>query len=424
MRITYLMINADVVCGGNRTVFGQVNGLIERGHDVRVLSLYGNKPFIPLKTKVINVPHFKDTVPSSDIVVAAFNVRALPLYHPKNEIPFHLVLVYETLYWPEDPSHQRICDLLYLSPINLLCNSKTLQELFKERLHRYAYWIPHGVNLEQFKPREGILSGPEKRVLMIYRSGATKGMEDGLNALRIVKNRCPEVEVVMVGSNEIDIPRGDFPFTFFFDPSQQMLSAIYSSCDIFILPSHLEGFPRTRLEAMACGVAVVTTDCLGGGEMIRDGETALVVPPRDPKAMAEAIIRLLKDESLRKRIAENGYKKAQEFTWERSIDALEDTFKRVEELKRKRSFEKMGRWEKVVATSPDDPWAHYQVGIELYKKGRRGDAEAEFKRAARLDPSFTLPQEAFSLLREGREDFPQDWESLEGSLVVQEKVIR
>jgi hypothetical protein len=279
------------------------------------------------------------------------------------------------------------------------------------------------VNLEQFKLKEGILSGPEKRVLMIYRSGAAKGMEDGLSALRMVKNRCPEVEVVMVGSNEIDIPRGDFPFTFFFDPPQEKLSAIYSSCDVFILPSHLEGFPRTRLEAMACKVAVVTTDCLGGGEMIQDGETALVVPPRDPKAMAEAIIRLLKDESLRKRIAEKGYEKAKEFTWERSIDALEDTFKRVEELKRKRSLDKMGRWEKVVATSPDDPWAHYQFGIELYKKGRRGDAETEFKRAARLDPSFTLPQEAFSLLREGREDFPQDWESLEGSLVVSEKVM-
>jgi glycosyltransferase involved in cell wall biosynthesis len=421
MKITYLMINADVVCGGNRTVFGQINGLIERGHDVRVLALYGNKPFIPLKTEVINVPQFEGMIPQSDIVVAAFNIRALPFYHPKREIPFYLCLIYESLY-SENSKHEELCDILYKAPMNLLCNSTWTQKVFKKKIHRHAYYVPDGIDVDLFKPKERLFNNDTKRVLMMYRGGRNKGLNWGLHALKIIKEKLPEVEVVMFGTDQL--PKVDFPYTFFYNPSQEDLPKIYLSCSVLLFPSILEGFGLPRLEAMWCGCAVVTTDCFGGREFCIDQETALIVPKRNPKKIAEGVIKVLEDEPLRMGLIRKGYEKAQKFTLERSIDTLEDVFKRVEELKRKRSLEKMGRWEKVVATSPDDPWAHYQFGIELYKKGRRGDAEAEFKRAARLDPSFTLPQEAFSLLREGREDFPQDWESLEGSLVVKEKVIR
>lgn len=415
MRITYLMVNANWVCGGNRTVFGQVNGLIERGYEVKLLALHGNSPFVPLKTEVINVLQFEGTIPPSDIVVVTFNIRALPLYHPKNEIPFYLVLIYESLY-DDDPNHQEICDLLYRSPINLLCNSETLQDVFGKRLHRQAHWIPHATDLKQFSPVEGILSNSKKRILMMYRGGANKGLEDGLVALKMIKERCPGVEIVMFGTDMI--PKADFPFTFFFNPPQERLSAIYSSCDVFILPSHLEGFPRPRLEAMACGVAVATTDCQGGMELAIDGETALVVPPKRPELLAKAAVKLIENDSLREKLARRGYEKAQEFNWKRSIDELEQVFVRVEELKIRRSFKELGEWEKVVAISPEDAWARYQLGIELCKKRSIEEAQREFEEAIRIDSSFQLPYEGLKILRSNQTTFPQDWSDLRKNLLV------
>ncbi|HUV37589.1 MAG TPA: glycosyltransferase family 4 protein [Patescibacteria group bacterium] len=71
--------------------------------------------------------------------------------------------------------------------------------------------------------------------------------------------------------------------------------AILSLFDLFVLPSYREGMPRALLEAMATGIPVVATDIRGCREEVVDGETGLLVPPRDPEALAAAITRLLAD---------------------------------------------------------------------------------------------------------------------------------
>jgi glycosyltransferase involved in cell wall biosynthesis/GT2 family glycosyltransferase len=107
------------------------------------------------------------------------------------------------------------------------------------------------------------------------------------------------------------------------DLDQPALGREYDAARVFAVGSWFEGFGQPGLEALACGVPLVTTDNGGCGEYARDGETALVVPPRDATAMAAAVRRLLDDRELAARLARQGLDVvAEEFDWERRTDEL------------------------------------------------------------------------------------------------------
>ena len=101
------------------------------------------------------------------------------------------------------------------------------------------------------------------------------------------------------------------------DLSQGELGREYAAAEVFVVGSWFEGFCQPGLEALACGVPLVTTDNGGCLEYAIDGETALVVPPRDPVAMAQAIGRLLDDPVLAATLRANGLELvAQRFDWD------------------------------------------------------------------------------------------------------------
>jgi glycosyltransferase involved in cell wall biosynthesis len=103
------------------------------------------------------------------------------------------------------------------------------------------------------------------------------------------------------------------------------------SLDVFALPSYAnEGVPQAIMQAMACGVPVVTTGVGAIGEIVKDGDTGLVVPPQDVEALAAAIDRLRSDAALRQRLADAGLAQArQRFSMDRMLDGMESVFAAV-----------------------------------------------------------------------------------------------
>jgi glycosyltransferase involved in cell wall biosynthesis len=95
--------------------------------------------------------------------------------------------------------------------------------------------------------------------------------------------------------------------------------AILDRLDVVVLPSWLEGMPLVLLEAMAHARPVVATPVGGTPEVVVDGETGLLVPPRDPEALAGAIRRLIEDPALARRLGEAGYERVRA---EFSVEAM------------------------------------------------------------------------------------------------------
>lgn len=106
--------------------------------------------------------------------------------------------------------------------------------------------------------------------------------------------------------------------------AQTEMAEEYGRAEVFVVGSPLEGFGQPGLEALACGVPLVTTDNGGCREYAFHEETALVVPPSDPRAMAEAIARVRDDPDLAARLVANGLELVRTtFDWERATDAFE-----------------------------------------------------------------------------------------------------
>jgi glycosyltransferase involved in cell wall biosynthesis len=105
---------------------------------------------------------------------------------------------------------------------------------------------------------------------------------------------------------------------------------LLAGADVFVSASWAESFPYNVLEAMAAGVPVVATDVGGTAEAVVDGETGLVVPPRDPAALGAAIGELLADPARRERLGEAGRRRvAERFTVERMLEGTAEVYRQT-----------------------------------------------------------------------------------------------
>ncbi|NQT32161.1 MAG: glycosyltransferase family 4 protein [Candidatus Omnitrophica bacterium] len=108
------------------------------------------------------------------------------------------------------------------------------------------------------------------------------------------------------------------------------IRAILSALDIFVLPSRREGFSRVLLEAMACSVPIVATNITGNSEAVVDGESGLLVPFMDVKAMENAIKHLIKDKDHARKMGENARIRVEKFfTLDKHVEDMQQLYKTV-----------------------------------------------------------------------------------------------
>src|SRR5262249_44128999 len=100
--------------------------------------------------------------------------------------------------------------------------------------------------------------------------------------------------------------------------------------DLFAMSSVTEGLGTSLLDAMACGRAIAATTAGGIPEIVEDGVNGLLVPPRDAHALADGIVRLLRDADLRRRLGAVGLARVNErFSVERMVDQTAKVYERV-----------------------------------------------------------------------------------------------
>jgi glycosyltransferase involved in cell wall biosynthesis len=110
------------------------------------------------------------------------------------------------------------------------------------------------------------------------------------------------------------------------------LIEIYNACDACIFPSHMETFGNVTLEAMAASLPIITTDITGPGEIVTHEEDGLLVPPGDPKALADEMEALLDNPSKASKLGTAARKTVErKYTWGTVVDRYEDLFEQVTE---------------------------------------------------------------------------------------------
>jgi glycosyltransferase involved in cell wall biosynthesis len=172
--------------------------------------------------------------------------------------------------------------------------------------------IPSGIDLP---PEVGEERSPPE-VLYAGRLSPEKGIEELVAAADGIK-------LVVAGDGPL---RDSVPGALGFVPHDE-LERLYARAAVVVCPSRREGFGVACLEAMAHGRPVVATDVGGLRDLVVDGETGLIVPPRDPTALRAALEQLLADPKLRQRLGAAGRERARaRFSWDAVTSAVVDAY--------------------------------------------------------------------------------------------------
>lgn len=341
------------VSGGIRLLVGLANGLSARGHEVcfAVASGEAGSPFplersvgvvelgapLPIRyvRKLCDAVLLGGMLPRCDVVLANAFLTAYPAYVAvalgRARAGAYFALHYEPLVMGElsersAPARKvvgAVAAFTYRLPLAKMALSGWVKEQLKLRHGMNSSVVPPFVNLEVFRPSGG--GRDEMTVGTVGRRAMWKGMEDLYEAMRIVRGAYEDAKLLVITREELEVPP-DVAAEVVRPSLDEELAEAYGACGVFAFPSWYEGFGLPPLEAMACGTPVVVSDSGGVRDFAEDGENCVVVPARNPEALAEGIVRLLGDRELRARLGEAGVAAASAYTLERMVSCAERVF--------------------------------------------------------------------------------------------------
>jgi glycosyltransferase involved in cell wall biosynthesis len=202
--------------------------------------------------------------------------------------------------------------------------------------------VPTGIDLQTFQPGDAsaarkLLGLPEDRFVVgiVATLRSWKGHRFLVEALASLKDEGMLLVIVGDGPGRANLTEqvrsSGLTGQVVMAGQQSNVSDWLRAFDAFVLPSYAnEGVPQALMQAMACGLPVITTPVGAIGEIVSDGETGLMVPPRDVSALASALTKLRDDPQLRQTLAERGLQQARSrFSSKQMLDAMEQILNRL-----------------------------------------------------------------------------------------------
>jgi glycosyltransferase involved in cell wall biosynthesis len=349
--------------GGTLNVFEYANWLYSLGVDVAVYSDDKPPDWMDLKGRFYHIEDVRERYASiTEPVIIVYSVLELQdLLHccdTKDKVIYHLcqgiedhhycVSTYESLMAPKS-----IFKFLYSLPVGRIAVSPHIGDYFKKNYNQQTIDIFNGIDLNLFKPQPKNRIGREINILS---SGnprhPLKGKADIKEALNLVAKAHPEMSfslTVACGERNFDSDcfgkdwceiTSETNYCFDTDTGrlncrvkyglspEQMRQAYYDS-DIYINSSWYEGFGLPSIEAMACGIPLIQADNHGLDSIVIDGKNCLLIPPNNPRKMAEAIEAIINNDSLQGELIRNGIETSKRFSKEKQYPMFVAGFEKI-----------------------------------------------------------------------------------------------
>jgi GT2 family glycosyltransferase len=320
LRIVYVTEDSGVG-GGHRVVYQHLNGLAARGHHAELWTLDDPPTWFDLDVPVRSFERYADLVAALDpleaIKVATWWNTAAPVWEAsvRRGVPVYFVQDIETSYYPDDVDVHAGVLASYRPEFRYLTTSGWVAERLRE-LGANPQIVSPGLDLDRFFPLDRVRH--DRALLALGRSNPLKNFPLTLNAYESLPEPRPELWLFGI-EPEVGASAGA---VYHEAPSDAKVNELLNTATAFVQTSRHEGFCLPVLEAMATGVPVVCTDADGNRDFCRDGDNCLM-PEATPRAVRDALSRVLDDAALRRRLAEAGRRTALEYDWSRRLAELE-----------------------------------------------------------------------------------------------------
>ena len=333
MKITFILPGRGR-SGGVKCTVTVANGLIRRGHKVRLL-VFGGRFMTRLRDFYLGLRHpgasdwlglFEGELETffdinrcgfeeGEIVVASGGWAAEEMTKLKGD----RIRKVHYIHGVDSPDQQRMRQIWSEKAPKIIVASylgKIVRDICGQDVSAV---IPNGVDTNEFYPA---LSADKKDGIgTIFGQSYHKDPATVLKVLGLLKQQCPGVIQRIFGACRKPEQICDRMYVRL--PTVVQAREIYSRSLVWFMASRLEGFAVPILEAMACGCAVVATDCGGPRDIITDGENGFIVEAGDAEGIAKKVQLLLENEELRRQFVSRGQETVRKFSWEKSIDKFE-----------------------------------------------------------------------------------------------------
>jgi glycosyltransferase involved in cell wall biosynthesis len=199
--------------------------------------------------------------------------------------------------------------------------SSFLQEVFGKRGFS-THIVPNIIDLSRFPPRDTV--NLDAHILVARNLEDLYDIPTAIRAFGRIRERFADARLTIAGSGSrraalerlcVELGIAD-AVTFTGELDNERMGELYRSGALLLNPSLADNMPISLLEAMACGLPIVSTNVGGIPYMVRDEVTALLVPPKDPEAMARAALRVLSDATCARRLCAAAWTDVQQYTWQ------------------------------------------------------------------------------------------------------------
>lgn len=226
----------------------------------------------------------------------------------------------------------------------VIAQTNHMKSAIRKFYHKDIFVVPNGVDIDRFshlsRKRARLelgIKNNEKALIYVGRLNPVKGVRYLVESMAIISQRDRDVRLLIVGGGEEKLTLERLTarlnltgyVSFLGQTANEGIPEYMIASDIFVLPSLTEGFPVAILEAMAAGLPIVTTRVRGLPEIVREDENGFLVEPKNPEQIAERVLLLLGDDSLRGRISKSNREQAKRYSWESVARSLEEIYAKV-----------------------------------------------------------------------------------------------